>query len=95
MPQPYNTETNTIRQRKYRENHREAYAEYQRKYKEENYNNPTIRLAQVRENLRRAKLAVVKWEQAEAQLIEAQKKMQQERLTNPTTLGDWMQGAQK
>lgn len=95
MPQPYNTETNTIRQRKYRERHKEQYAEYQRKYKEENYGNPTIRLAQVRENIRRCKLNLIKWEEEEAQLLIAQKQMQEAKAANPTTLNEWMQGAAK
>lgn len=90
---PYNTQENTEKQRRYRDNHREQYTQYQREYKQKNYGSPTLRLAQVRLNIRNAQRNLQKWIEEEAELLTKQKEMQAARdaVASKQPLDQWMQ----
>lgn len=86
---PYNTQENTEKARKYRARRREQYAEYQRQYKERNYGSPTIRIAQVRQNIRNARANLQKWIEEEQELLIKQKQMQEAKAM-ATDIDQWV-----
>jgi hypothetical protein len=80
----YSTEANKIKGRQYRAKHRKEYQDYQRAYQFAHYGEPTIRLIQVRANIKRNIAQLAKWKKEEQDLMELQAKPKE------PTLGDWL-----
>ena len=80
----YNTEANRKKGIKYRAKHRDQVLDYQRKYQKEHYDTPTIRLTQVRANIKRCEEGLIKWRAEEQELLKLQSKHKE------PTLGDWL-----
>jgi hypothetical protein len=80
----YSTEANKIKGRQYRAKHRKEYQDYQRAYQFAHYGEPTIRLIQVRANIKRCVESLAKWKAEEQELMELQSKQKE------PTLGDWL-----
>lgn len=80
----YSTEANTIKGQKYRAKYRKEYQDYQRAYQKAHYGEPTIRLIQVRANIKYNLTQLAKWQKEEAELMELQVKSKE------PTLRDWL-----